>query len=389
MAHYIHSHHAHFYALAAPDLLIGARADPAKRNVLGIIEKVGLEIGKQVLEFRRLAQEAQGIIGGRFTHLVWCIPGGVTKHLTKEDVAELKIRAKRFIELTEFTIKIFNDLVLGNPDLVELIVKGPYELFTHQMGLVDKNNKVNFYDGMVRVVGKEICKYKARDYRKHVAEHVEEWSYLKFPYLKARGWKGFVDGMDSGVYCATPLSRLNVSDGMATPKAQEEYERMYATLGGKPVHKLMANHWARLVEMMYAAEKFMEYVNDPDITDDNVHKVPTKKPNEGVGIVEAMRGTLTHHYKTDENGIVTKANLIVGTTNNNAAINIAIKNTARAVIQKGKEVTEGILNMIEMSFRAFDPCFSCATHYLPGKMPMIVNIYDKHKNLLQTIRRDV
>lgn len=391
LAHYIHSHHAHFYALAAPDFLIGADADPAKRNVLGIIEKVGLEIGTQVLEFRRLAQEAQGIIGGRFTHLVWGIPGGVAKHLTKEDLELLKPVSRRFIELTEFTIKLFNDAILGNPALVDLIVKGPYELKAHQMGLVDENNHVNFYDGKVRVVdieGKEICKYLPKDYRDHVAEHVEEWSYLKFPYLKAKGWKGFETGMESGVYCATPLSRLNAADGMATPKAQAEYERMFSTLGGKPVHLLMANHWARLVEMMYSAEKFMNYVNDPDITCDDVHKVPTETPSEGVGIVEAMRGTLTHHYKTDRNGIVKEVNLIVGTTNNNAPINISIRNVAKAVIQKGKEVTEGILNRIEMAFRAYDPCFSCATHYLPGKMPMIVNIYDSNKNLVKTVRRD-
>jgi len=391
LAHFIHSHHAHFYALAAPDLLVGPDGDPAKRNVLGIIEKVGVEIGKQVLMFRRLAQEAQGIIGGRFTHLVWCIPGGVSKHLTKEDVEELRVRGKKFLELTAFTIKVFNDMVLGNPALVDLILKGPYVLKSHQMGLVDENNKVNFYDGMVRVVdveGQEICKYEAKDYKSHVAEHVEPWSYLKFPYLKAKGWKGFVEGMDSGVYCATPLSRLNVSDGMTTPRAQEEYERMFSILGGKPCHYLMANHWARLVEMMYSAEKFMEYVEDPDITDDNVHKVPSETPTEGVGIVEAMRGTLTHNYKTDENGIVTEANLIVGTTNNNATINIAIRKAAESVIERGKEVTEGILNRIEMAFRTFDPCFSCATHSLPGKMPMIVNIYDSKKTLIQTLRRD-
>jgi len=390
LAHYIHSHHAHFYALAAPDLLVGPHADPAKRNVLGIIEKVGVETGKQVLEFRRIAQEAQAIIGGRFTHLVWCIPGGVSKHLTKEELEILKPIAKRFLELTEFTIKLFNDAVLGNPELVDLIVKGPYELKAHQMGLVDENNHVNFYDGKVRVVdveGTELFKYEAKDYREHIAEHVEEWSYLKFPYLKVKGWKGFVEGMDSGVYCATPLSRLNAADGMATPKAQEEYERMYATLGGKPVHLLMANHWARLVEIMYSAEQFMNYINDPDITDDNVHKVPEKVPSEGIGIVEAMRGTLTHHYTTDEKGMVTKVNLIVGTTNNNAPINISVKKAAKAVIKKGKEVTEGLLNMVEMAFRAYDPCFSCATHYLPGKMPLSVDIYDSNKKLIQTVRR--
>jgi F420-non-reducing hydrogenase large subunit len=219
--------------------------------------------------------------------------------------------------------------------------------------------------------GVEHCKYAPNEYTQYVAEHVEPWSYLKFPYLKKVGWKGFVDGKDSGVYCATPLSRLNAADGMATPLAQAEYERFYETLGGKPVHHTLATHWARCIELLYAAEHMLELAEDPDVASPTVRVLPTEVPTEGVGIVEAPRGTLTHHYWTDENGILTKANLVVGTTNNNAPIFMSVKNAATSLIKNG-EVNDGILNMVEMAFRSYDPCLSCATHSLPGQMPLEV-----------------
>jgi F420-non-reducing hydrogenase large subunit len=255
---------------------------------------------------------------------------------------------------------------------------------------VDENNKVNFYDGKVRVVdinGKELYKYAPADYMDFVEERVEPWSYLKFPYLKKIGWKGFVEGQDSGVYQATPLSRLNASDGMATPLAQIEYERMYSTLGGKPVHATLAMHWARLVELLYSAERCLELATDPEITSNDLRAPLDKIPKEGVGIVEAQRGTLTHHYWTNDKGIVEKANIIVGTTNNHAAICMSLKKAAQGVIKKGVTVNDGILNMVEMAFRAYDPCFSCATHSLPGKMPMVVNFRDMNGNILRTAKR--
>jgi F420-non-reducing hydrogenase large subunit len=259
------------------------------------------------------------------------------------------------------------------------------------MGLVDENNKVNFYDGKVRVVdteGKELYKYSPAEYIDYVEERVEPWSYLKFPYLKKIGWKGFVEGQDSGVYQATPLSRLNAADGMATPIAQKEYEAMYAILGGKPVHATLAMHWARLVELIYAGERCLELAQHPDITGKELRAPLGKVVGEGVGTVEAQRGTLTHHYWTDAKGMVTKVNLIVGTTNNNAAICMSIKKAAQGVIKKGIPVTEGTLNMIEMAFRAYDPCFSCATHSLPGQMKMILNIRDPRGNIIDTVKRD-
>jgi len=388
-AHYIHSHIAHFYALAAPDFVLGPDADPAVRNILGVVAKVGLEIGGKVIRARARAQEIQQILGGRFTHLVWCLPGGVSKGLTAGELEQIKPMVAELASFTTFSLQLFRDVVLGNPGYVDLILHGPYTLDVHNMGLVDADNAPNFYDGQVRVVdyeGREICRYEAKDYAQHVAEHVEPWTYLKFPYLKQRGWKGFKEGPDSSLYCATPLSRLNVADRMATPRAQEAFEEMYATLGGHPCKALLACHWARLVEMVQNAEMLERYCADPEITGTQYRVIPDRVTGEGVGIVEAMRGTLTHHYTCDANAICTSANLIVGTTNNNAPIQMVTKKVAQALIQPGKEPDNGILNMVEMAFRAFDPCYSCATHYLPGQMPLTVAIH-KNGSLWRELRR--
>jgi len=391
MAHFVHSHTAHFYALAAPDFVVGPDAPAGQRNILGVIEKVGKEVGTEVIKQRRIAQEIQALLGGHQTFVVMNIPGGVRKGLNDQERDQIVEQSKGFVEFAKFSLQVFGDYVLSNEKYVDLILKGPYNLNLHSMGLVDSNNKVNFYDGKVRVVdteGKELCKYSPNEYLDYVAEHVEPWSYLKFPFLKKIGWKGFIEGQNSGVYHATPLSRLNAADGMATPLAQTEYERMYATLGGKPVHATLAMHWARLVELLYSAERCLELATDPDITGKELRAQLGPIPGEGVGIVEAQRGTLTHHYWTDERGVVTRVNIIVGTTNNNAAICMSIKKAAQGLIRKGVEVTDGILNMIEMAFRAYDPCFSCATHSLPGQMPMILEIRDSRGELIQRLTRD-
>ncbi|MBG0861037.1 MAG: Ni/Fe hydrogenase subunit alpha [Bacteroidales bacterium] len=391
MAHFIHSHTAHFYALAAPDFVVGPYAPPSKRNILGVIEKVGKEIGTEVIKQRRFAQEIQALLGGHQTFVVMNIPGGVRRGLSEQERDDIIDKAKGFVEFAKFTLNVFENFVLKNNEYVDIILNGPYSLKLHSMGLVDANNKVTFYDGKVRVVdteGKELCKYSPNEYLDYVAEHVEPWSYLKFPFLKKIGWKGFVEGQDSGVYHATPLSRLNAADGMATPLAQKEYERMYSTLGGKPVHATLAMHWARLVELLYSAERCLELAMDSDITGKELRAPLGPIPGEGVGIVEAQRGTLTHHYWTDDRGIVTKVNIIVGTTNNHAAICMSIKKAAKGLIKKGVEVNNGILNMIEMAFRAYDPCFSCATHCFPGLMPMILEIREANGDLLQRLIRD-
>ncbi|MBI9044381.1 MAG: Ni/Fe hydrogenase subunit alpha [Anaerolineaceae bacterium] len=388
---YFTDHTTHFYALAGPDFVMGPDAPVAERNILGVIHKVGLEIGGQVIQARKYGHEIVKLIGGRGVHPCTAIPGGQTKGITEENRQEIAKIGDWAVEFAQFTLKLFNDMVLGNKEYLDLILGDIYNHQTYSMGLVDDNGLVNFYDGKVSVVapdGEQHALYEPHEYTDYIAERVEPWTYLKFPYLKKVGWKGFVDGKDSGVYFATPLSRLNAAKGMATPLAQEQYEIFYETLGGKPVHQRLAIHWARLIELLYSAERIVELANDDEITSDNFHAVPTKEPTEGVGIVEAPRGTLTHHYWTDERGILTKVNLIVGTTNNNAPITMSIKKAASQLIAKGKVVTEPMLNMIEMAFRAYDPCFGCATHSLPGQMPLEVNIRDVDGEIVEHLKRD-
>lgn len=376
-AAFVHSHIAHFYALAAPDFVLGPDADPAKRNILGIVEKVGLPTAGEVLKARATAQDLQILIGGRSTHPVWTLPGGVAKGITEEQRKEIIEKARPLVEFSKFTLKLFDDVVLKNKAYLDLILSDVFEMNSYWIGTVDAKNHVNFYDGDARVVdqtGKEVFRYKAHEYLDYISERVEKYSYLKFPFLKKIGWQGFVDGPSSGVYMATPLSRLNAADGMATPLAQEAYEKMFSALGGKPVKKLLATHWARLAELLYAAERLLELAEDPEVASPKIRNLPTAVPEEGVGIVEAMRGILTHHYQTDKNGLVTKANLIVGTTNNNAPISMSIKRAAQKLIQPGKEIGQGLLNTVEMAFRLYDPCLSCATHSLPGEMPLVIEV---------------
>jgi len=390
---YVTDHTVHFYALGGPDFILGPDSDPAERNILGVIHKVGVDIGIQVIECRKRNHEVIKMLGGRGIHPVAGLPGGWSKAMTKDEQKIILEYAQQNVDFALFSLKIFDDIVLANQAYVDLIVSDAFTHETYYMGTVDENNLINFYDGMIRVTGpdgKEFVQYPAKDYTQHIAERVEPWSYLKFPYLKNIGWKGFVDGMDSGVYCATPLSRLNAADGMATPKAQEHFDRFYETLGSKksdgrylPVHHRLATHWARLIELLYAAERMEELAKDPEITDPNVRPVITNTPTEGIGSVEAPRGTLTHHYKTDENGILTDVNLIVGTTNNYAPIAMSIKKAAQGLIKNG-EVNEGLLNMVEMAFRNYDPCMSCATHSLPGQMPLEIQIHDADGNLIDT-----
>jgi F420-non-reducing hydrogenase large subunit len=388
---FVADHATHFYALGGPDFVVGPDAPKAERNILGVIKKVGKEIGATVMQLLGENHEIAAIVAGRYIHSASCLIGGLSKPITEEERDRIVDISKRSVETAKFSLKLFDDVVLGNKAYVDLILSDMFAHQTYNMGLVDENNKTNFYDGKVRVVGpdgKELVKYSPEDYLDVVAEHIEPWSYLKFTYLKQVGWKGFVDGPDSGVYRATPLSRCNAADGMATPLAQAEYERFYDTLGGKPVHATLAIHWARLIELLYSAERTLELAQDPEITSKKIRTIPTETPTEGVGIVEAPRGTLTHHYITDENGILQKVNLIVGTTNNYAAMNMSIKKAAQGLIQPGKPVDDTILNMIEMAFRAYDPCLGCATHTLPGQMPMVVRVYNHEREMVQEIRRD-
>ena len=341
-----------------------------------------------MIKHRAYAQDIQAVIGGKATHPVCGLPGGMSKPITEEDRKDFEEKAKSSVEFAKFSLKLFNDLVLSNKEYLDLITGDIYTMNSYYMGLVNNNNKVNFYDGDIRVVdpeGKEVAKFKPAEYLDYIAEHTEPWSYLKFPFLKKVGWKGLVDGKDSGVYRVNSLARLNVADGMATPLAQAEYEKMYETLGGKPVHATLAFHWARLIELLYAAERLLELCQDKEITSPEVRTIPTATPDEGVGVVEAPRGTLIHHYQTDERGVIQKANLIVATVQNNPAMNMSVKRAAQGLIKKGKVASEGLLNMVEMAFRAYDPCMACATHTLPGQMPLEIVIYNSRGEVAEKL----
>ncbi len=380
-------HALHVYILGGPDFIVGPDAPKEHRNVVGVVQKVGVEVGKKVISMRRRLRELIAYFGGKVIHPVLGLPGGVSKGLKPEDLPKFQELAKDNLDFALFTLQVFKDIVLRNANYVNLVTSDPYTHRTYYMGLVDGNNRVNFYDGLIRVVdpeGNEYAKFPARQYREFIAEHVEPWSYVKFCFLKPLGWHGFAEGKESGVYAVAPLARLNASDGMATPHAQKAYEDFFATLGDKPVHHTLANHWARVVEMIYAAERILELVHDPELIGTNIRTIPTAKPSVGIGVVEAPRGTLFHHYETDDRGLVRKANLIVATQNNAARIAMSVDKAARGLIKKG-QVNDGLLNMVEMAFRAYDPCFGCATHALPGHLPLTVSIYNASKVLVRKL----
>jgi F420-non-reducing hydrogenase large subunit len=383
-------HLLHFFFLGGPDFIVGPGAPKEARNILGVINKVGVDTGKKVIEIRKICRELMAEIGGKPIHPVLGLPGGVAKQISEETREKLKAFSKNAVAFAQFTLKAFNDIVLANKDYLDLILSDVYYMKTYYMGMIDKANKVNFYDGDIRVVdpdGKEVQKFKHADYAKVIAEHVEPWTYIKFPYLRDVGWKGFTEGKESGVYRVAPIARLNVADGMSTPLAQKEYERLFSTVGTKPVHNTLAMHWARLVEVLNAAERITELSELKDLTSPEIRNMNFKTPGEGVGIVEAPRGTLIHHYQANEKGLITKANLIVATVGNAAAINMSIERAAKK-LSVNKKVDEQILNMIEMAFRAYDPCLSCATHSLPGKMPLELRFKDKYNKILRTVFRN-
>jgi F420-non-reducing hydrogenase large subunit len=385
----LEDHALHVYVLGGPDFIVGPDAPAAERNIVGVINKVGVEVGKKVIGMRRRVRELIAYFGGKVVHPVLGLPGGVSKALDPAELPRFQELAKDGLEFARFTLQVFHDLVLKNADYVKMITSDAYTHRTYYMGMVDAQNRVNFYDGLLRVVGpegKEYAKFPVRQYRDFVAEHVEPWSYMKFCYLKPLGWQGFDEGPKSSIYAVAPLARLNAAEAMATPLAQKAAEEYFSILGGKPVHHTLANHWARVIEMIQAAETMVALLDDPDITSSDVRTLPTGKPSVGIGAVEAPRGTLFHHYETDERGLIQKANLIVATQNNAARIAMSVERAAKGLI-KGGQVTEGLLNQVEMAFRAYDPCLGCATHSLPGDTPLSVRIYNGRRELVRELRQ--
>lgn len=398
-AFYVTDHTTHFYCLGGPDFIVGPDAPPSERNILGVIRKVGLDVGKQVIDCRKRNHELIKQLGGRGIHLCGALPGGWSVPVTGEQQAEFRAWAMENVAFAQFSLNAFEEIVLKNPAYRELLFSDLYHHETHSMGTVDAAMASSYYDGTIRVVdttGRQVLLYDPADYLEHLAERVEPWSYLKFPYLKRFGWQGFVDGQESGIYQATPLSRLNVADHLTTPLAQAEFEKFYDTFDARgkapdgrnrPVHHRLAAHWARLIELLHAAERMVELLDHPDICDPAVRQAVEPRAGIGIASVEAPRGTLTHHYETDDRGILTRVNMIVGTTNNNAPISLSIMKAAKGLIHNGR-VTDGILNRVEMAFRLYDPCCSCATHAL-GKAPLELNLRRQSDGaLLDRVVRD-
>jgi F420-non-reducing hydrogenase large subunit len=388
-AFYIEDHYVHFFFLAAPDFVLGPDADPAERNILGVIGKVGKDIGLKVIDVRKRNRDIIRLIFSKAPHPEGGLPGGVPRGITEEEREHIKETADYSVEFAQFALKLFKDVVLSEKKYLDMILSEEYKLKTYYMSLVDDNGKVTFYDGKVKVIdpnGNDYALFDAADYTEHIGEWVEPWTYIKLTHLKKVGWNGLTEGDGTSIYRVAPLARLNVANGMATPLAQKEYEQMFDTFGGKPVHNTLAMHWARLICALQAAEHNQMLANDPLLTSKDIRNMNLKLKKKGVGCVEAPRGTLFHHYETDDNGVLTKVNLIVATQHNAAPICLSVKKAAQGFI-KGPKVKEGVLNRVEMAFRAYDPCLGCATHSLPGRMPLVLNIRDTQGNLIQTVER--
>ncbi|WP_027183464.1 Ni/Fe hydrogenase subunit alpha [Desulfovibrio inopinatus] len=389
-AHYVEDHCVILYALGFPDFVVGPQADPAKRNIVGLIEAVGKETAKRVLSKRGKAVKIFELLGGRPNHPVAGLPGGWSRSISEDERKQIVKWGEELVELGQITLQIFDDIVLKNDTYMELVTGDMYKVEVGYMGSVSPDNTITYYDGVQKVIdakGNVVGTFTGKEYLDFISERVQPWSYLKFPYQKKLGdWNGIQEGPDTNLYSVGPLARFNIIDGMDTPLAQEHFEQFHATFGGKPVHHILGYHWARAIEMLNAAEKIVEIASDPSITSRETWTRPTQVTGEGVGIIEAPRGTLIHHYQTDDKGIVTGANLIVATTHNNGPINLAVKKAAKHFI-KGGEVSEGMLNYVEMAFRPYDLCLACATHTVSGtQTAMEINIFQSDGTLYKTLK---
>jgi len=380
MAHTIHSHLLHFFILAGPDFVMGPDADYSVRNVVGIVGKVP-EIAKRVVRNRFLAQMITQKMGGKAIHPDCAVPGGWSKPLTAQELDEVKSMAQECLDFAAFAIDFAKKNIFPKYlDAVETlgVIK------TGFLGTV-KDGALELYDGTLRHMKPDgsFEEFKAADYLDHIAEHVEPWTYLKFPYAKK--WGTFSMDLDDpcGIYRTNALARINVCDRMATPKAQAQLDEFRQKFG-RPAQLTLLYHWARLIETLYCAERLVELLNDPEITSPEIRLKVEPRAARGVGSVEAPRGTLIHDYETDSNGIVTDVNIIVGTTHNNAAINMSVKQAATALIKEGT-YDQSMLNQVEMAIRAYDPCISCATHDLDGRIPVRLEVRNASGEVIDMI----
>ncbi len=361
MGQYIHSHTLHFFYLAAPDLIFTPDGDPKQRNVFGVIE-ANPELATQAVINRKRGQNMIRTIGGRQAP-VTAKPGGISKGITEDQRQEMLKAAEESIEFTKLGLEVATPIFEQYMDVIKVL--GNVE--TPMMGLV-KDGNLELYDGTLRMVDKNgslMKEFDPHDYADYIQERYQDFSYLKFPYWKELGWP-------EGIYRVAPLARVNVCDKISTPLANDMLTDFRSMFGRMPQQTLLY-HYVRLIELMYASERAVELLNDPDITSTDVWAKPEPREGVGVGVLEAPRGTLIHEYATDDAGIIQKANLIVSTGHNNAAIDMGVREAAKLLIKDG-EPQEGLLNRLEMVVRAYDPCFSCATHTIDGRWPIKLEV---------------
>ena len=373
----LQSHALHFFHLSSPDFLLGIDADPAVRNVIGLIG-LDKDLATRAVLLRKFGQEVILSTAGKKIHGTGAIPGGINRNLSAEDrdrflAADSSLSVDRMIGWAREGIALFRDIREKNRELVDGFAAFP----SNHLGLVRKDGALDFYHGVLRAVdaaGRKVLKdVPYADYLEHIGEEVRPWSYMKFPYLKSLG-------KADGWYRVGPLARLNACDFIPSPRAQEEFEAYKAVTGGKPNNMSLHTHWARLIELLHAAEVIKDLLSDPDLGGTDL-VAKGEKRFEGVGVLEAPRGTLFHHYRISEDDLVTMANLIVSTTNNNEPMNRAVRWVADHALAGKPEITEGMLNRVEVAIRAYDPCLSCATHAF-GRMPLAVTLMDEKGHIL-------
>jgi NAD-reducing hydrogenase large subunit len=377
MGQMIQSHGMHFFELAGPDLLLGFDADPAIRNVVGLVQAAP-EITVKAVQLRKYGQEIIRLLGGRRVHPNFAVPGGVNKALSAADRDIMLAGLDDAIATTKLGIQIIKEWAEKNAEDINKFAVFP----TGYFGLTTDENALELFDGKIRLIdqfGSEMERFEVKNYLDIIAEHVENWSYLKFPYYKKMGWP-------DGVYRVGPLGRLNIADKISTPLANEELKIFKQLNDGKPVENTLHYHYARLIETLYAAEHVRVLLDDADILSNQILNTKHNFQGEGVGVIEAPRGTLIHHYKAKPSGQLEKVNLIVSTGHNNFAMSKAVDMVAKTYLN-GQEIREGLLNRVEAAVRAHDPCLSCSTHAV-GQMPMIVDIVDAQGKTIQTLRRD-
>jgi len=377
MGQIIQSHSMHFFELAGPDLILGWDADPRIRNVAGLIQ-ANPELALKAVKLRKFGQRIIELVAGRRIHPTFAIPGGVNQAFDPKSRDEILKGIDEMISYVEDGISIATKYIEDNKEVCDKFASFP----TGYMGLVKDDGSLELYDGKIRFMDKDgnvVKDFKDKYYLKYIGERVEDWSYLKFPYYKPLGWP-------EGVYRVGPLGRLNVVDKISTPIAYEHLKNFKKINDGKPVEGSLYFHYARLIEAIYGLERAREILEDSECLSKDVLISGKVSNEEGIGVIEAPRGTLIHHYWVDEKGTIEKVNLIVATGHNNWAMSKSVENVAKGFID-GKNLTEGMLNRVEGAIRCYDPCLSCSTHAI-GKMPLLIELYDSNGNLINFVKRD-